>query len=347
MEESRFGLNIVIYGAGAIGATLGGWLTQKYDHVFLLARGENAKSMKSNGLILYEKVNNNPQPIKVKIIENLNEISTIDVVVIAVKNYSLEEVAKDISLKLNDKPIIVALQNGIENQKILSKYFTKVLYGIIVLSAWRDEPGIFGNRGKGQIYLGTTNNENQELLQKISQIFNLGFPTKITARLQDAAHSKLIFNLINSVSTLISSELKNDEERFRLWKIFINSFLEGVEILQVAGFKEHKLKNLPAWKVMETAKKFDKERIIANFKDDLKFSFLNSMAQDMIIRQKSTSELESLNGYLLELADLYGLEVPYNRIIYSLCKEQFNKIPYHPLQVDVVWEKINEKIKQE
>ncbi|MFX1409832.1 MAG: ketopantoate reductase family protein [Promethearchaeota archaeon] len=347
MKKNTNSLNVVIYGTGAIGATLGGWLTQKYDHVFLLSRGENAKSMKSNGLILYERVNNNPQPIKVKIIENLNEISSIDVVVIVVKNYNLEEVAKDISLNLNDKPIIVALQNGIENQKILPKYFTKVIYGVLVLSAWQDDPGVFGNRGKGQIYLGTLNNENQELLERVSQIFNLGFPTKITARLQDAAHSKLIFNLINSVFTLIKVELQNDDEIFKLWKIYINIFLEGVKILQVAGFKEHKLKNLLAWRIMEALDKFDKETIIKNFKDDLKFYYLNSMAQDMIIRQKNTSELESLNGYLLELADLHRLEVPYNRIIYNLCKEHFNKIPYRPIQVDVVWKKINENIKQE
>ena len=45
-------LKIVIYGVGGIGATLGGWLTQGYDNVYLLARGENAKALKTNGLIL-------------------------------------------------------------------------------------------------------------------------------------------------------------------------------------------------------------------------------------------------------------------------------------------------------
>lgn len=106
---------IVIYGVGGIGATLGGWLTQGYENVYLLARGENAKALKTNGLILYERENNNPEPIPVKVIEDLNELTSIDVVVITVKNYDLEEVAKDISKKLGDKPIIVGLQNGFEN----------------------------------------------------------------------------------------------------------------------------------------------------------------------------------------------------------------------------------------
>ena len=39
----------------------------------------------------------------------------------------------------------------------------------------------------------------------------------------------------------------------------------------------------------------------------------NSMVQDMIIRQKNQSELESLNGYFVKLADSLGIDIPYNK----------------------------------
>jgi len=338
--------NIVFYGAGAIGATLGGWLTQEYDHVYLLARGDNAEAMKSKGLILYEKANTNPPPIKVKVIEDLTELPSIDIVVITVKNYDLEEVAKDISTKIGDKPIIVALQNGIENQKILPKYFSKIIYGVIVLSAWRDKPSVFGNRGKGQITLGTIDNKQRDLLRTISNVFKLGFPTKITNRLQDAAHSKLILNLLNSVFTLISPELQNDDEIYKIIKILAYVFLEGIKIAQTAGYKEHKLFNLPSWNVWEMVLTANKNTVLNMFKKDLKFYFFNSMAQDMVLQQKNQSELESLNGYLLSLADSYDVEVPINRLIYRLCKEEFVKTPFKPLSVNYVWEKINKNLKE-
>jgi len=345
MEEEIERLKIVIYGAGAIGATLGGWLTQNYENVYLLARGDNAKAMKSNGLVLYTKEKNDAESIPVNVIEDLNELSSIDVVVIAVKNYNLKEVAKDISMKLGDKPVIVALQNGIENQKILPKYFTKIIYGTIVIGAWQDNPGIFGNRGKGEIILGTIENKNQEMLEKVSKIFNLGFPTTSTNKLQEAAHSKLVINLLNSLFTLVNSKLQDNTAIFKLWKIYANVFLEGVKIIQAAGYQEYKLKYLPSWKTMEFALDFDKVAAVNDFKKNLKFYRLNSMAQDMILRQKNQSELESLNGYLIKLADSHGLEVPYNRTIYKLCKEQFSKTPYRPLAVEIVWEKINENLK--
>ncbi|MFX1573785.1 MAG: ketopantoate reductase family protein [Promethearchaeota archaeon] len=340
MEKNIEDLTIVIYGVGGIGATLGGWLSEKRENVYLLARGDNAKALKSNGLILYEKENNNPAPIPVKIIEDLNELTNIDVIVITVKNYDLEEVAKDISKKLGDKPIVVGLQNGFENQYVLPKYFTKIVYGVVVQSGWRDKPGIFGTRGKGHLTLGTPNNENQEIVEKIVELLNIGIPTKITKEFQDAAYSKLIINLTNATFTLISSELKDNDAIFKLWKIMMNVYFEGMKVVKAAGYKEFELKGLLSWKIMELGKDFDKKTAVNSFKGSAKYAWLNSMAQDMIRRQKSQSELESLNGYLLKLADSLDIETPYNRMIYRLCKEQFKKIPYKPLPVDVVWEKM-------
>ena len=337
-------LKIVIYGVGGIGATLGGWLTQGYDNVYLLARGENAKALKTDGLILYETENKNPPPIPVKVIEDLNELTNIDVVVITVKNYDLKEVAKDISKKLGDKPIIVGLQNGFENQHVLPKYFTKIVYCVVVQSGWRDKPGIFGTRGKGHLTLGTPNNENQEIVKNVVEILNNGIPSRMTERFQDAAHSKLILNLSNSTFTLISPDLKDDDAIFMLWNIFLNVYLEGVEVVKSAGYKEFELKGLPSWNVMELGKNLDKATAIKNFGRNLKYSWLNSMAQDMIRRQKNQSELESLTGYLVKLADSLNIKIPYNRVIYELSKQQFEKKPYQPLPVETVWEEINKRL---
>ncbi|MEJ2295198.1 MAG: 2-dehydropantoate 2-reductase N-terminal domain-containing protein [Candidatus Lokiarchaeota archaeon] len=70
--------NIVIYGSGAIGATLGGWLFQNGHNVYLLARGENAKALKSNGLILYEKDPEDSETILINVIEDLKELEMVD-----------------------------------------------------------------------------------------------------------------------------------------------------------------------------------------------------------------------------------------------------------------------------
>jgi len=344
VEKKNEDLTVVIYGIGGIGATLGGWLSQKNDNVYLLSRGKNAKALKSNGLILKNIVSDTTETIKVNVIEDLNEIQNIDVVVITVKNYDLEEVAKDIFEKLGNNPIVVGLQNGFENQQTLPKYFTKVVYAVVVQSGWIEEPGIIGTRGKGHLTLGTPENKNLEITEKVAKILNLGIPTITTQEFQDAAHSKLIINLSNATFTLISSELKDDDAIFTLWKIFLNVYLEGVNVVKAAGYKEFRLKGLPSWEVMAMGKNLDKATAINNFGRNLKYSWFNSMAQDMIHRKKNQSELESLTGYLIKLADSLDIKIPYNRTIYKLSKEQFKKVPYQPLPVEVVWEKINDEL---
>jgi len=338
-------LNIIIYGTGAIGATLGGWFAKSYENVYFLSRGENLKALKSNGLILYKNDKKIAEVIPINVIEDLNEADSVDIIVITVKNYDLEEVAKDIYEKVGNDAIIVGLQNGVENQKILPKYFSKIIYGVIVISAWMDKPGIFGTRGKNQIILGILNENNQQISEKITGIFNKSFPTILTKDFQDAAHSKLVTNLGNSIFTLIDQKNQDDESVFKLWKIVVKNFLEGVKIVEAAGYKEYKLKGLPTWDVMKFALNLNKKVAVNNFKEGMKFYWLNSMTQDMLLRQKSMSELETINGYLISLADQLGLSVPYNRTIYKLCKENFSKTPYRPLNVETVCREIKNNMK--
>jgi len=219
-------LNLVIYGAGAIGATLGGWLSQDYENIYLLTRGENLEVLKRSGLRMYELDKNKTIAIPVKVIRDLNELDKIDIILITVKNYDLETVAKDISEKSEDNCIVVGLQNGVENQRVLPKYFSKVLYGVLMISAWKDQPGVFGNTGRGRIVFGSLNIDVQELTQDIANILNKSFPTRATRRIQDAVHTKLALNLANSIFTIINSTVKEDDDIYLLWKIFLKIYIE-------------------------------------------------------------------------------------------------------------------------
>ncbi len=127
----------------------------------------------------------------------------------------------------------------------------------------------------------------------------------------------------------------------------MNVYLEGVKVVKAAGYKEFELKGLPSWNVMELGKNLDKATAIKNFGRNLKYSWFNSMAQDMIHRKKSKSEIESLTGYFVKLADSFNIDIPYNRVIYKLSKQQFEKKPYQPLPVETVWEVINKNLNKD
>ncbi|NVM18425.1 MAG: ketopantoate reductase family protein [Candidatus Lokiarchaeota archaeon] len=344
MEENLNLPDVVIYGAGAIGASVCGWLTPIYNKVYLLARGKNAQAIKSKGLTLYQNSLDNKQVINVNIIEDLDEKPNATIVIIAVKNYDLEEVAKDIYSKLGDKPIIVALQNGVENQTILPKYFSKVIYGVIMISAWRNEPGVFGHRIKGYVIFGTLNNTLQAEMKDIKNSFSGGLKFRISQNIQDAIHTKLVFNLSNSILTLINNTEIDKESAPKFGHIYYSTLVEGINILEATGFKEHRLPGLVPWSVLKKTAKESNEISGTMVLNQLKGVSPNSMTQDIIIRQKAQSELEHLNGYLINLAKNLGISAPYNSTIYELCKFQFKKKPFKQLEVKDVWEIIRQKL---
>jgi len=343
MENDLSNLEIVIYGAGAVGAPICGWLTPHHDKIYLLARGENARAMKSNGLIMYQHSLDNKQVINVNVIEDLNEKPNADVVIIAVKNYDLEEVANDIYSKLGDRPIIIALQNGVENQKILPKYFSKVVYSAIIISAWKDEPGVFGYAIKGYVIFGTLDNSLQSEMKSIKKLLIPGFKFKISQNIQDAIHTKLIYNLSNPILTLIKHTNIDEESVSKLGKIYNETLVEGINILEAANFKGQRIPGLVPWDVLKKAQRSE-ETTTKMILNRLTAPGPNSMSQDIIIRQKTESELEDFSGYIVNLAKSIGITAPFNSTIYDLCKSKFKEKPYNQLEAGKVWQIIQQKL---
>lgn len=341
MEKKN--LSVIVYGAGAVGSTIGGWLSQHYPNVSLLARGKNAEVMKTKGLTLYKpKKKIKLEIIPVRVIEDLAEQPSAEVIIIAVKNYNLEEVAKDIKEKMKEEPIIVALQNGVENQKVLSKYFSKVIYGVVCYNAWRDGPGIFGYHRQGPVILGTIDNKYRSELEEISQIFNLGCKTEITEKLQDTTRSKMIINLMNSLMTLVGHGSQEFTLNKKLLRVAGNLIREGIDILQAAGYHEYRIKTAPAWRSYTLLLKLPAFITLFIFRRKVKKMVINSMAQDILNKEKKQTELDTLNGAFLELADSVNHPAPYNRTIYEICKQRFNQPEFQPLSVNKLWEKIEE-----
>jgi 2-dehydropantoate 2-reductase len=325
------GLDIVIYGAGAIGSSVAAWIAPHHERLALLARGDHARTMKEKGLVFY-LADEEKRTLHIDVIEDLSERPSADVVILAVKNYDLENAAADIRSKAGD-PVVVGLQNGLLNQTVLSEYFTRVIYGIVYFTAWRDAPGIVGASEKGLILLGVLDGDTelQAVMSEISRIFNRGFSARIVPDIKSAAHNKLILNLTNGLLTLVGHTRREIRSVADMRELMVNTLLEGVTIVKRAGYKEVKTPNNPGWRDLRILSKlpgFITDRIFRNILDKL---YINSTAQDIFQFRRDRTELESLNGSIVRLADSLGIAAPYNRTIYRLCKERFGNPDFEPL----------------
>lgn len=336
---------ILFFGAGAIGGSVAAWVAEKYGEIHIYDRGDIARTIKEKGITTFLGGNKGGAVnVKVKVVEDIERLVDYDVIVLGVKNYSLDAVASMISRKTGDRPVIIGMQNGAENQAILPKYFTKVIYCVIGYNAWLDGPGVVGYQKKGPLVFGTKNNELMNEMNAIAEIFNMGVETVVVDHLQDAVHSKIIINLTNSLTTLIGHNVKPISDEALFQRLLTNLLLEGVRIAKAAGYQECKIGGMPPWVLIWAGAKLPRFITKGMFHKNAKKMVLSSMAQDIIQRGGHDSELETINGYFLKLAEKHGIDAPYNRTVYELCKREFAKPKFEPLDVRVVWEEVSKRI---
>lgn len=331
---------VLVVGAGAIGLSIVGWIAPKYENLSVLARGETLETLKNRGLKTYLKDERSAAvPIHVRAVGSLAEIVSPDVVVISVKNYDLDSAAQELREQLgNREPLIVALQNGVYNQQVLPRYFSRVIYGVICFNAWRDAPADIGHDDEGYIILGTPKNDLREEMQKVKEIFNVGLDSVITDRLKDAAHCKLVINLANALTTLVRFPERPPKSFSSLAHMTLKLFLEGIQLLQAAGFHEHALGRIPTWRFIKIGAKLPGFMVSTVFRANIKNLGLNSMAQD-VFAGKATTELETLNGYMLNLARQIDFPTPINKTVYEVAKERFAP-NFKPVSEQELWNMI-------
>jgi len=338
------GPGVVVVGAGAIGSSIAGWIASKYENLYLLARGETLDVVKNSGLKSYVKGERfTTAALPVHAIGSLAEIALPYIIVITVKSYDLDATSRDLRAQLGDhQPIIVALQNGIENQQVLPKYFAKVVYGVVCYNAWRDAPGEVGHEPKGYVILGTPANDLQDEVQAVKRIFALGLDCVTTDRFQDAVHCKLVINLANALMTLVGFQRRPIRSLNLLVHMTLKLFSEGIQLLQAAGFHEHSLGRIPSWRLIKMGATLPAFIPSALYSLNTKRLGLNSMAQD-VFGGRTTTELETLNGYMLDLARRTGFPTPINETIYEVAKERFGP-DFQPVSEQELWDMIEQKV---
>src|SRR5271155_4802557 len=161
---------ILFIGPGAIGASVAAWVAEKYRAVFIMGHGESQAALRKDGITTYEFAapERTRRTVRVTTIDRPGELADADIVVLAVKNYSLETVARQVKEELGDRPIIVSMANGIDNQRILPKLFSKVICCVVAYNG----PAVIGYQRKGPLLIGTPDNSLSAELQLVQSILS-------------------------------------------------------------------------------------------------------------------------------------------------------------------------------
>ena len=121
--------NIGIIGAGSVGSALISEIfKQEPQNLYVLATGDRSERLRNNG------INVNGETYFPQIYSDRNQDVHIDLLIVAVKTYSLYDVMEDFADLIDKDTVILPIQNGIVTTDIIRKRFpeNRVLYGIVL-----------------------------------------------------------------------------------------------------------------------------------------------------------------------------------------------------------------------
>ena len=125
-------MRYVVFGAGAIGGTIGALLHRNGHEVVLIARGRHLEAIRANGLRFqtFEAEDRLQIPAVANPAEA--EISAGDRVILAMKAQDAGPALRELSRVASPETSVLCAQNGVENERAALRLFSNV-YGMYVL----------------------------------------------------------------------------------------------------------------------------------------------------------------------------------------------------------------------
>jgi 2-dehydropantoate 2-reductase len=298
-------MRLVIYGAGAIGGTIGAKLVMSGHDVAFVARGEQHQALSHQGLRFETREGETTLSVTVARDASELDLTADDVVIITVKGNDTMSVLESLTRYSPPEIAVVCAQNGVENERLALRRFAHVYGMCVMLPATHLTPGVV--RAKSS---------------PITGLLDLGcWPRGVDER----AHK--IVTLLNSSS--FDSVARDDIARWKWGKLLMN--LENA-IHAVCGIKD------PA---RELSRRAREEGIAvlraANIdfvdrdEDMRRRSTLLDVGQDdgdtrrggstcqSLWRKTGRVETDYLTGEIVLRGRLLGVETPVNSLLQRLC----------------------------
>lgn len=136
-------MRIAVIGAGGVGGYFGGVLARAGHDVRLLARGEHRDVIRKQGLTVREPKGTFTANLLAS--DDPSELGPADLALIAVKSYSLDEIAPVVRMLAEQGSVILPLLNGVEASERLALRKVpreQILEGLTLVSSERSAPGV-------------------------------------------------------------------------------------------------------------------------------------------------------------------------------------------------------------
>jgi len=293
-------MNIIVFGAGAIGSFIGGMLS-KQNNVILIGREKHVNAINRNGLKIKGKTN---LTIKIQAETNIKNIHVEpDLLILTVKSYDTEKAIKQTKSIIKKNTIVLSIQNGIDNiDKIIKNIYSEnIIAGVTTHGCIFLQPGMIKHSGIGKTILGDIKGRASK---KIVEVFNKsGIKTKTSKDIIREIWVKAIVN--SSINPLTA--FFNCKNGYLLRNPILENIVEKIcyESTNVANTLDLDL---------------DYDDMILETKKVIKDTSENFSSMLQSIRTGKKTEIDSINGKIVEIGKKKKIDVYLNELLVFLVK---------------------------
>ena len=308
---------IGVAGAGSIGCFVGGMLADAGARVALLARPRVIQEIRDHGLELtsFEGFERDIAPSRLTLSEDPKIFADAGVVLVTVKSADTADIADAIARHAACDAIVVSLQNGIGNTSVLRERLPgrRVLAGMVPFNVVASGAGRFHRATSGDIVIERDDAGTAERLSVP------GLRMRATADIAGVQWGKLLVNLNNALNALADLPLRQQLAQRDWRRLFADQIAEGLMVLKAEGIRP----------VSPTPLPMDWLPHLLRLPDPV-FAMLlgrimkidpearSSMWEDL--QRGRRTEIDYLQGVIVEIAERRGLSVPLSRRIVALIK---------------------------
>jgi 2-dehydropantoate 2-reductase len=189
-------VKIVVLGAGAVGAYYGGQLARVGHDVTCFARAATLAALRERGLEI--KTPEGAFQVRVTATDRVDALEPADFAILAVKSYSLADIALVARHCASQGTAVVPLLNGVETAERLGQLGVPpaaVIGGVTTISVVRVAPGVVERRGPLQIVVvGELDGRVTERVGRVAAAFReAGAVARTSDRIQVELWQKFVF----------------------------------------------------------------------------------------------------------------------------------------------------------
>jgi 2-dehydropantoate 2-reductase len=317
-------MNVLIYGAGAVGLGVASCLLTAGVSVSIVARKETADAISHLGInrsgIFGDAVHPPHDFFAADSLGRLT-VSDYDCVLVCTKSFDTQAAGRDLKHHFGDSlnvPAIVLFQNGWGNREEISRWLPedRIFNARVITGFTRPDPAhVEITVHANDIHIGHfSGKENRCISELCTAISAGGVPCSPTSAIVADLWAKMLYNCsLNSLGAVFEAsygELADDPHSRALLDGIIS---ECFDVMTGAGFRTH-------WDSAETYQETFYSSLVPATREHYP-----STLQD--IRAGKRTEIDALNGSVIKLAEAHFISAPFNWMAYNMVK--YNETARH------------------